>query len=103
MSHSTLLAAGALTLATVTLAACQTSSPPVPPVPPTAPGMCRPDAADALKGQNRVTDAEARQITGASVVRQVPPGQGVKMDFRRDRVTIVTDPKSGRIVQATCG
>lgn len=68
-----------------------------------APGVCRRDAAEALVGKNRVTDAKARRLTGASIVRQIRPGQGVTMDYRRERVTIETDPKSRKIVRAYCG
>ena len=60
-------------------------------------------AAEALAGKARVSDAEAQQATGATIVRQIRPGQGVTMDYRRERVTIETDPKSGKIVRAYCG
>lgn len=66
-------------------------------------GICRPDAAEALKGRTRVTDRQARRMTGATIVRQIKPGQGVTMDYRRERVTIETNPKTGRIVRAFCG
>lgn len=66
-------------------------------------GICRPGAAEALSGKKRLTDARARRMTGASIVRQIMPGQGVTMDYRRERVTIETDPKTGRIVRAFCG
>jgi len=67
------------------------------------PGICRPDAAAALADKARISDAEARQMTGASLVRQVQPGQGVTMDFRRERVTIETSSSTGNIVRAYCG
>ena len=63
----------------------------------------RPDAAAALTGKARMSDAEARQATGASIVRQIQPGQPVTMDYRRERVTIETDAASGKIVRAFCG
>lgn len=68
-----------------------------------APGLCKSNAAEALAGKRRITDAKARRITGASIVRQVRPGQGVTMDYRRERVTIETHPKTGRIIRAYCG
>jgi hypothetical protein len=43
------------------------------------------------------------QITGASLVRQIEPGQGVTMDYRPERVTIETDPNTGTILRASCG
>lgn len=99
--HAKLLAAGTLTLAALTVAACQgetrqaqTGG---------EPGLCRRDAAEALAGKNRISDDEARQLTGASLVRQIRPRQGVTMDFRQERVTIETDPKTGNILRASCG
>ncbi|WP_438277842.1 I78 family peptidase inhibitor [Nitrobacter sp.] len=66
-------------------------------------GICRPDAAKALTGMARLTDRQAKKMTGATIVRQISPGQGVTMDYRRERVTIETDPKTGKIVRAFCG
>lgn len=66
-------------------------------------GICRRDAAEALTGKKRITNAQAKRITGASIVRQIKPGQPVTMDYREERVTIETDPKTGRIVRAFCG
>jgi len=52
---------------------------------------------------DRLTDDEAMQRTGASIVRQIAPGQGVTMDYRQNRVTVETDPRTGKIVRAACG
>ena len=43
------------------------------------------------------------RITGATVVRQIEPGQGVTMDYRQERVTIETDRRTNRILRAMCG
>ncbi len=91
---------GATVLVTLTLAACQSPPPPVAGGPA---GACRPEAAQALAGQDRVGDEQARRLTGAGLVRQIAPGQPVTMDFRQERVTIETDPKTGKIVRAFCG
>jgi hypothetical protein len=88
-------------LAVSGLSACQSGAQPAHPPQPHAP--CRAEAAQALAGRARISDAEAKQLTGASIVRQVAPGQPVTMDFRPDRVTIETDPATGRIVRASCG
>lgn len=96
---SKLIPGAALALTVLSMTACGT-----PKAKDDAPaGACRPDAAAALAGKNGVGDAEARQMTGASIVRQVQPGQPVTMDYRRERVTIETDPKTGKIVRAYCG
>jgi len=66
-------------------------------------GVCNRAAAEALAGKRRVGDSRAKRLTGATIVRQIRPGQGVTMDYRRERVTIETDPKTGKIVRAICG
>lgn len=96
---SKLLAATALSLAILAGAVDQSDAQPAG----GAPGICQRDKAEALKGKRRVSDATARRLTGASIVRQIRPGQGVTMDYRQERVTIETDPRSRRIVRAYCG
>ncbi|MCR4520596.1 MULTISPECIES: I78 family peptidase inhibitor [Bosea] len=104
MMAQKLLAAGVLSLAALTLAACQSDAQQAPMgTAPGLPGACSEDAAETLAGKARVSDAEAQQITGATIVRQIRPGQGVTMDYRKERVTIETDPKSGRVIRAYCG
>lgn len=67
------------------------------------PGVCNPSAAEALTGKRRISDRRAKRLTGATIVRQIKPGQGVTMDYRQERVTIETNPKTGRIIRAMCG
>ncbi len=67
------------------------------------PGDCRPADAEALTGKAAITDAEAMQLTGATMVRQIKPGDAVTMDYRKERVTVETDPKTGKITRAMCG
>ncbi|WP_246333033.1 I78 family peptidase inhibitor [Aureimonas mangrovi] len=64
---------------------------------------CDRAAAERLVGQARPTDDAARTATGASTVRQIGPGDPVTRDFRVDRVTIETDPATGRVTAASCG
>lgn len=66
-------------------------------------GICDRAAADALIGKRRISDNRAKRLTGATIVRQIKPGQGVTMDYRQERVTIETDPRTGRILRAMCG
>ncbi|MBY5694402.1 I78 family peptidase inhibitor [Rhizobium leguminosarum] len=68
-----------------------------------AQGPCNADAAQSLIGKPKPTDVEAMRITNSKTVRQIEPGQMVTHDFREDRVTIETDPASGRVVGARCG
>jgi hypothetical protein len=90
-----------MALAAMALVAAQSA--PVIAAPRTQPGLCRQDAAQMLTGKQRVSDRRAKRLTGASIVRQIRPGDPVTMDFRRERVTIETNPATGRIVRASCG
>lgn len=99
--RSKILSAGSLALAVMAVGGCQSETQHAQAG--GEPGMCRPKAAEALTGRDRVSDAEAMQITGASIVRQIKPGQGVTMDYRQERVTIETDPKTNKILRAMCG
>ncbi|SDB74258.1 Peptidase inhibitor I78 family protein [Agrobacterium fabrum] len=66
-------------------------------------GRCDPVAARALVGEPKPTDEQAKRRTGATLVRQIVPGEPVTHDYRDNRVTVETDPTSGRVVGATCG
>ncbi|MGI2032176.1 I78 family peptidase inhibitor [Rhizobium panacihumi] len=65
--------------------------------------ICNPQAAQKLVGKKKPSDARARRLTGAATVRQIGPGDMVTRDFRQDRVTIETDPATGKVTQASCG
>ncbi|MBS0224228.1 MAG: hypothetical protein JSR91_26205 [Proteobacteria bacterium] len=96
-----LIFAATLALAATTVAACQTDASRVGGR--AASGICRAAAAEALTGMDRLTDEQAMRMTGATIVRQIAPGQGVTMDYRRERVTVETDPRTGKIIRAACG
>ncbi len=64
---------------------------------------CNAQAAQKLVGKKKPSDARAKRLTGAVSVRQIGPGDMVTMDFREDRITIETDPASGKVVRAKCG
>lgn len=66
-------------------------------------GSCKPEAAQGLVGKPKPTEQAAIQLTGATTVRQIAPGDMVTQDFREDRVTIETDPASGLVTRAICG
>ena len=90
-----------MALAALALAVAQ--SVPVIAAPQSQFGVCRQDATQRLTGKHRVSDRRAKRLTGASIVRQIRPGAPVTMDFRRERVTIETNPRTGRTVRAYCG
>ena len=66
-------------------------------------GICNPGAAQRLVGRPRITDNEAKRLTGAGSVRQIAPGQPVIQNYSNTRLTIETDPATGRITAASCG
>lgn len=67
------------------------------------PAPCANEAAQRLVGKPKPSDAQARRLTGAQIVRQIRPGQAVTFDYRPDRVTITTNPATGKVVGAHCG
>ena len=96
MKLATLLAAGTM------LAACTPAAPPEPrPLPE---GSCQADAANGLIGRERseAIGQEAMRRTGARGLRWIAPGQAVTMDYRPDRLNIMTDAK-GKIESFKCG
>ncbi len=69
-----------------------------------APRTCNADAVQALVGQE-ATEAVVAQATadsGSASVRVLKPGQAATMDFRQDRLNILTDD-AGVIEQLNCG
>lgn len=85
--------------AAVLVTACQSET--AASLPPS--GVCDRDAVQGLVGRDGISDAEAKRLTGATIVRQIKPGQPVTMDYRRERITVETDPKTGKIIRAMCG
>ncbi|WP_200844929.1 MULTISPECIES: I78 family peptidase inhibitor [unclassified Novosphingobium] len=67
------------------------------------PGLCDAAAAQRLIGKAKPSEADAMRLTGASLVRQIRPGDAVTHDLRDNRVTVETDPASGRVTNAICG
>ncbi len=65
--------------------------------------LCSSVSARVLVGQTRINDGAARQLSGARIIRQIKPGDTTSQDKQADRLTIETDPVSGRIVKAYCG
>ena len=66
-------------------------------------GPTEESAAQRLVGRPRITDDEAKRLTGAGSVRQIAPGQPVIQNYSNTRLTVETDPATGRITAASCG
>jgi len=69
-----------------------------------APASCRNEALAQFAGQVASQQLGARMLaaSGARVLRWVPKGAVVTMDYREDRITIYLDG-SNRVERASCG
>lgn len=69
-----------------------------------APRTCNADAVQGLIGQEATEDviAQATADSGSASVRVLKPGQPATMDYRQDRLNIMTDD-AGVIEQLNCG
>ncbi|MDX8239889.1 hypothetical protein SLL78_16410 [Acinetobacter pittii] len=64
---------------------------------------CDPVKAKNLIGKTDLAEKQVLSITNARVYRSAYVGEPVTEEFRPDRVTIVIDPKTKRIVASMCG
>ena len=87
--------------AVMALSAC--ASEPSPEAPPAVVGECRPDDAKALEGKAMLPVEEIKSLTGAKVVRTAGPDDMLTQDFSAQRVTVIVDPATMKVVRATCG
>ncbi len=90
-------------LALVPLTACA-AVPPSEPLRPMPSGECEVDSATRYVGQKATGElgAELLRVTGAKVLRWVPPRTAVTMDFRADRLTVSYD-NNYVIERISCG
>lgn len=65
--------------------------------------QCIAEQAKKLVGQDDRDDAQLKQHTKAETIQRVAPNQPMTMDFRSDRLTLVIDPASKKILRASCG
>ncbi|WP_294121104.1 I78 family peptidase inhibitor [Sphingomonas sp.] len=68
------------------------------------PGTCRAAALDQFIGQPASTELGVNMLkaSGARVIRWVPKGGAVTMDFRGDRITVALDDDN-KVERASCG
>ena len=86
-----------LALALTTLTAC--SSTPSKDVTPAKIGMANPASQYCVEQGGQ----QIKQKTKSEIVRSVGPNQPVTMDYRENRVTVMIDPQSKKILSANCG
>jgi hypothetical protein len=68
------------------------------------PGTCNNEVLQQFVGQPASTELGAKMLkaSGARVIRWVPKGGAVTMDYRHDRLTVALD-EANRIERASCG
>jgi hypothetical protein len=88
--------------ASLALAACNTASAEGPE--PLPAGACRGDGLDAFIGRDATSDTGAALVrqSGARVLRWVPKGSMITMDFSADRLTVYLDANN-KIEKLSCG
>ncbi|MBN6512162.1 hypothetical protein [Acinetobacter pittii] len=64
---------------------------------------CDPVKAKKLVGKTDLTEKQVLSMTNARVYRSAYVGEPVTEEFRPDRITIVIDPKTKRIIASMCG
>ena len=64
---------------------------------------CNPEEAKKLVGQSQIDTDEILKKTNSANARIVAPNQAVTMDLRNDRITIVVDPATNKVIRASCG
>lgn len=64
-------------------------------------GSCSSEAAASLINKALLPVEELKRLTGASIVRQIAPGDPVTMDFNERRLSV--EVAGGKILRATCG
>ncbi len=66
-------------------------------------GTCNPANIQRFVGQ-QVTDdlkAEMKRVSGAAIIRFVPPGMAITMEYSSQRLTVFTDP-ANRVERISC-
>ena len=98
MRHLAMLAI--LPLAACTIATSNATADNPPPIT----GTCHNEALDQFTGQPASQELGARMLaaSGARILRWVPKGGVVTMDFSPERITVLLDG-SNRVERASCG
>jgi hypothetical protein len=67
-------------------------------------GTCSNDGLNAFTGREATSDvgAEIMHMSGANILRWVPNGSVITMEFRADRVTIYLDANN-KVERVNCG
>jgi hypothetical protein len=94
----------ALIAAAAAASACTAAPAEEPVTQPTPAAACNAAPAQHLVGRARsaAVGAEAKRLTGATLLRWIPEGTMVTMDYREDRLNLDLDAH-GKIIKVRCG
>lgn len=66
--------------------------------------VCSSKKAEKLTGKNaNMADQGILSSTNSEIIRRVTPSQPMSLDYRENRITLLVDPATNRIIRATCG
>ena len=69
----------------------------------TVAGQCQQHSVQQLMGMQNLSDAQIRDISGATQVRRAAENEAVDNDLRPERVTVFINPETQRISGVFCG
>ena len=64
---------------------------------------CLPLRAKELVGRTDLSDQEIKKITNSEILRYAKLGDAVTEDYRPNRITIIIDSNTRKIIDASCG
>ena len=65
--------------------------------------VCLDEKAKDLIGKKDLPNDVIKNQTQSEIIRRILPGQPVTADYRANRITVIVDENSGKIIQANCG
>ncbi len=66
-------------------------------------GQCSAEQAQALVGKSQLTENQILNMTHATTMRRLTPNGPMTMDYRQERISVVYEPNTTKIVKAFCG
>jgi len=64
---------------------------------------CLPLRAKELVGRTDLSEQQIKQITNSEIIRYAKVGEAVTEDYRPNRITIISDSNTQKIIDASCG
>lgn len=64
---------------------------------------CLPLRAKELVGRTDLSEQQIKQMTNSEIVRYAKVGEAVTEDYRPNRITIISDSNTQKIIDASCG